>query len=107
MGFLEKSLQVAANQMMQDIGRIDELHIDSKGRTASAVVMLEGEPEPLHITVGRYEVVKSDDGKTFMHLHQVTFSKEWLSRLAEKLESQMNFEIPRAAASLLRLAGIA
>jgi hypothetical protein len=92
---------------MQDIGRLDELHIDSKARSASAMVMLEGESEPLHVTVGRYEVSKAEDHKTFVHLRDLSFSKEWMSRLAERLESRMNFEIPRAVASLMRLAGLA
>src|SRR5688572_1531604 len=105
MGLREKSLMIFANRMMRDVGRLQELHIDTREKSASAVVLLAGETESIDVNVGKYEVVQ-EGSKATLQLRDVSCSKEWMEKLAGRLESQMNIDLSPAVASVLRLARV-
>jgi hypothetical protein len=105
MGFREKSLMIFANRLMKGVGHIQELHIDTTERSCSGAVLLAGEREPIEVNVGKYEVLEEDSRAT-LQLRDVTCSKEWMEKLAGRLEPQMNIELSPAIVSVLRLARV-
>jgi hypothetical protein len=105
MSLLENSLRVIANRMMHDVGRVLELHVDTKAKRGSALVQLAGETEPVAIEVGSYELHR-EGSKVTLQLRDIACSMEWMDRLAGRLEPQMKVELPAAMASVLKLARI-
>jgi hypothetical protein len=94
-----------ANRMMKDVGHLQELHINTRDKSCSAVMLLAGETKSIEVEVGKYEVVQ-EGSKATLQLRDVSCSKEWMEKLAGRLESQMNIELSPAAASVLRLARV-
>jgi hypothetical protein len=105
MGFREKSLMIFANRMMKGVGHIQELHINTKDKSCSGVALLAGETQPIEVEVGKYAVVE-EGSKATLQLRDVTCSKEWMEKLAGRLEPQMNIELSPAIVSVLRLARV-
>lgn len=106
MGFLDKSLLLAANQMMKGVGHLEQLHVNTLAKSASATMMLAGESQPVQVDVGHYELVNGPGGDT-LKLRDLTCSREWMDKLADRLEPQMNIKVPKALATVLRLARVA
>jgi hypothetical protein len=106
MSLLEKSLKIVANRMMKDVGSIRELHVDTRAKTCSALLLLAGETEPVTLDVGAYQLLR-EDSKVTLQLRDITCSKEWMERLAGRLEPQMNIGLPRAISYVLKLARVA
>jgi hypothetical protein len=105
MTLLEKSLRVIVNRMMHDVGRVQELRVDTKAKRGSALVLLAGETEPVAIEVGAYELHR-EGSRVTLQLRDIVCSKEWMDRLAGRLEPQMKIVLPAAMASVLKLARI-
>lgn len=63
-------------------GKLTELHLDSKARTITAEVVLEGETEPVAIHVGRYRI-GGEPGKHTLTVEELEVSRLWLKNLLE------------------------
>ena len=74
--------------------------IDFDTRRAIVEFELKGETQPLLITISRYELTVAD-GKTFIEMHELTTSREWLTLLGQRLLKGRKFELPEAVASVL------
>lgn len=79
-----------------------KLDLDSKKKRLSAELMLEGEAEPLYITVERYELFEENDVH-YLRIQEVSTSRIWLNTLAEQYLEGRRFEIPSKYAHLLRI----
>ena len=104
MRLLDKSLLLIINRMMKNIGHLEDLHINTRDRSATTTVMLAGESQPIDVNVGHFEFLKKPDNGVTLQLREVSCSKEWMDKLADKMESQMNIDLPPSIGSLLRLA---
>ena len=71
--------------LLDKVGDMLKLEIDSKNKTMQTTVMLEGEREPLDVSVGSYEfcpdAVSSGNGKGAVVLRDVRTSRSWLNTL--------------------------
>ena len=94
------SVREYLNHRFHNFGHMTTLHIDSAKRTASIELELKGETQPLHVAIDRYEVSKAD-GKTFIEIHEITTSREWLTLLAQQMVKGKKLEVPELAASVL------
>lgn len=104
MRILDKSLLFVANRMMNGIGHLEDLHINTHDRSATTSVMLAGEANPIEVNIGHFEFLKRPDNQIVLQLRDVSCSKEWMDHLADKMDSQMNIDLPPSLSALLRVA---
>lgn len=102
---IKESLIVAAlkpflNGYLEDIGVIRELNIDTGSKQVSISVELKGEESPVDIDIKRYEIIEQD-GKSFLIVKEVSFSREWINRAVDKWKPEMKFPIPGIAKGFL------
>jgi hypothetical protein len=95
-----KSAQLFINERISRYGKVQRLKIDSGKKQLEVVCLLEGESEPITVTVGQYRV-EQVDGKTFDAVSQCTCSRPWLQNLFEDFAAGRRFEVPGWAASAL------
>src|SRR5579885_3081266 len=81
-------------------GTMTTLQIDSTNHSALFDLELKGETQPLRVNIGRYELTNAN-GKTFIEIHEVTTSREWLSLLAQQMVKGKKIEVPELLASVL------
>ncbi len=72
--------------LIKEYGQMIKLEIDPTTKTMSLEVLLKGEPEPVHVHIGRYECV-SNNGNSCLTLKDVTTSKDWMNVLVANLFS--------------------
>lgn len=70
--------------IIKEYGKMLKLEIDPVKQTMSLEVLLKGEVEPLHVSVGRYACVAAN-GDSRLTLHDVTTSREWINALIQGL----------------------
>ena len=63
-------------------GKLTELHLDSKARTITAEVVLEGDAEPVAVHVGRYRIA-GEAGTHTVTIEELEVSRPWLKNLLE------------------------
>ena len=78
-----------------------KFNLDSKTKRIEMEVLLDGEKEPLSITVGRYELTE-EHGRYFLKIHDVSASRAWIETLAASSLEGKAFEIPDTYAKLLK-----
>ncbi len=100
---VSKGARAAVNRYMAPYGRVTELVLDSRRKRIELTVMLKGEREDLHVTVGRYELTQ-ENGRHTLTLHDVVTSREWIDTLAENVLAGRSFDIPPEYAKLLKAA---
>lgn len=81
-------------------GTMTTLHIDSTHKRASCDLQLKGETQPLHVNIGAYELSVAN-GKTFLEIHEISTSREWMTLLAQQLVKGKKIEVPEIVASVL------
>jgi hypothetical protein len=88
------------NHRWHKFGTMTTLQIDSTNHRASFELELRGETQPLRVSIGHYELTVAN-GKTFLEIHEVTTSREWMTLLAQQLVKGKKFEGPEMVASVL------
>lgn len=82
------------------VREVRHVRVDPQNRTASIELELVGETAPVHVQVGRYELLQRD-GEPHIRLFNITSSREWLTILAEELVAGRDIPIPSAVTSML------
>lgn len=107
MGFLSDSkdrmvesmaLPMLNNSLLRPYGKATSLKLNSSEKSASVVLDLKGENEPVEIQITRYEL-QQDAGKVFIILQGVNTSREWLTTLAREHLINKRLELPPQAAA--------
>ncbi len=79
---IERAAVAMLNQsVLKPYGELKQLKLDSSLRRIEAELELKGEPQPVQLKVGNYEIVQ-EEGAAFLVLHEVSTSREWLTKLA-------------------------
>jgi len=105
MGFMDKTVAVGLKQIIdakiENFGKVTDLQLNSGQKRLDMTVQLNGETEPLRVTVTNYELVKSGDATVviFKELHT---SREWLNVLWKERIKQFQYEIPPQYASMIK-----
>ena len=94
------ALPLLNRTLLAPYGTARELHLDTNHRRAEIVLDLNGENEPLRILVGRYELLRRNGG-TFVALHDIVTSREWLTALAQHSIAGVAVEVPPELAGVL------
>lgn len=95
-----RAAQTYLNNLIARYGSVQRLHLDSSKKQMELVCLLEGEPTPIAVTVGQYEV-ESEGGKKFLRVSRCTCSRPWLQRVIADFGESRRFELPPWAASAL------
>lgn len=95
-----RAAQAYLNNLIARYGTIQRLKLDSTKGQMEIVCLLEGEPTPIAITVGQYEV-ESEGGKKFVRVSRCTCSRPWLEHVIADHAEGRRFELPSWAASAL------
>ncbi|HWF19407.1 MAG TPA: hypothetical protein VG754_09065 [Verrucomicrobiae bacterium] len=88
------------NHRFRSLGAMTTLQIDSAAKRATCDLELKGETQAVHVNIGRYEL-STIGGKTFLEIHEVSTSREWLTMLAQQMVKGRKFEVPEALTSVL------
>ncbi|WP_292660030.1 hypothetical protein [Nitratifractor sp.] len=98
---LSKGAQLAINAKIREFGKMLKLDLDSKRKSLEMEVMLEGEKEPLFVSVERYEFFE-EDGGYYLRVFGVRTSRAWIDAVASSYLEGRRFEIPAEYAKILR-----
>jgi len=95
-----KAAKAYANNLISRYGNVDDLSIDSKRRRVEVVVSLNGEVNPIGVTIEKYQLVQ-DNGKVFLEVLDSSCTRPWLqSAMRDHLHGR-RFEVPSWAAAAL------
>ena len=97
---LSKGLQLTANSLIKEYGRVLKLNIDSKDKSIDLEVMLDGEVEPISIKVDKYNIIE-ENGKKFIEIDNITTSRSWLNRVATNFINGKKFELPKKYSDII------
>ena len=99
---LSLGVKQAVNYKFKEIGEMLKFNLDSINKTIELEILLEGEKEPLHVTVHHYEITQEGD-KHFLVARDITTSRQWINTLAKQYLAGQRLEIPTEYASMLKL----
>jgi len=97
---LSQALTLAINAKISDLGRVQELRIDTRDKRIEASVMLHGEKEPIHAVIQGY-AVRYEGERYFLEAEKVETSREWINRVAQDYLKRLNVEIPARYARII------
>ncbi len=97
---ISKGLQVTANNLIQEYGRVLKLNVNSQDKSIDLEVMLEGELEPISVKIGRYTVTE-ENGKKFITVDNIETSRAWLNKVANNFLNGKRFALPQKYADII------
>ena len=96
------AVKKAINYKLKEMGKMVKFNLDSTKKTIELEILLDGESEPLYVSVERYELTE-EDGKHFLYAQEITTSRKWINVIAKQYLSGQKLEIPSEYASMLQL----
>ena len=98
---LSKGAQMAINSQMDDYGKIQSLHLNSKTKSIDMEIMLNGEIELLKVHIAKYELTETA-GRPKLKVKGVTTSRVWINKLVSARLEGRTFDIPDEYGKMLR-----
>ena len=95
-----RAAQVWANNLIARYGRVQDLKIDSRGKTMEVSCLLDGESTPITIRIENY-VVETERDKKFIRATGFTCTRPWLQNFLRDFGPQQRIELPPWAAAAL------
>lgn len=95
-----KAAKAYANNLISRYGSVDELSIDSKRQRVEVLVQLNGEVNPIGVTIEKYQVAQAG-GKTFVEVVDSSCTRPWLQAVMRDHLHGRRFEVPGWAAAAL------
>lgn len=98
-------LRQRLNDLLQEVGSVASLAIDTESRTLKIELLLEDEATPVVIDVRSYRIVV-EDGKSYLLIGETSVSKAWMQTLVRRYVTGKRFALPGEYADLVeRLLG--
>ncbi|GEM_PF-784534 len=91
---LSKGAKEMINTQIADFGKVEELRIDTDGKSLKMEVLLDGEPAPLSVDIGCYELVREGE-ECYVKLEKIRTSRQWIDTLATLHIEGKLFKIPQ------------
>jgi hypothetical protein len=95
-----RAAQVWANNLIARYGRVQDLKIDSRGKTMEVSCLLDGESTPITIRIENY-VVETERDKKFIRATGFTCTRPWLQNFLRDFGPRQRIELPPWAAAAL------
>ena len=99
---LSKGAKTFIDSQIKEYGKVLKFNLDSKTKSIELEVMLEGEKEPLHVKINRYEM-SEEGGKNYIVISDIVTSRAWINTVATQYLQGKKFEIPSEYASMLKM----
>jgi len=96
------AVQKAFDHNMKGIGKMLEFRLDSQKKTIHFTVMLEGEHEPLEVTVERYTIL-NEGTKSFILIDAIKTSRKWIDVLSSQYLVGKKMELPQEYANIIAM----
>ncbi len=96
------SIAQAFNHKLKEYGKMLQFNLDSKEKTITLEVMLDGEKEPLHVRVNRYEIFNEGD-KSYLIVKDIVTSRAWINTVASQYLNNQKLEIPAEYVNILKM----
>ena len=98
---LSKSAKIAINRKVRKYGSVLKLHLDSENKTIELELLLDGEKEPLHVSVYHY-TLSEENGRHYLIAKDIVTSKAWINTAASQFLHGQKFEIPEEYVKLIK-----
>lgn len=98
--FETMAIPVLNRSLFAPYGQARELHLNSTEKTAEILFDLKGERAPVRVVIGRYELSQID-GETFVTLHAMETSREWMTEAVRRNVVGQPVKLPSEFAGLL------
>ena len=95
------AIQTAINHKIKDFGEILEFNLDSKNKTMTLEIMLDGEKDSLHVEINSYELME-EKGKHYLVVNDIVTSRIWINTISSQYLNKQKFEIPDEYAKMLK-----
>jgi hypothetical protein len=95
-----KAAQTWANTLIARYGKVQNVKIDSRGKTLVVSCLLDGEPTPITISIENY-VVETEQNKKFIRATGFSCSRPWLQNFLTDFGPKQRIELPPWAAAVL------
>lgn len=92
------ALPMLNNSLLKPYGKATSFKLNSTEKSASVVLELKGETQPVEIQLTRYEL-QAEGARVFLIVQGVNTSREWLTNLANQHLIGKKLELPEQAAS--------
>ncbi|MES0873352.1 hypothetical protein [Sinimarinibacterium thermocellulolyticum] len=99
-GALGVAIKTWANERYGDYGEIREVEVDTQAARIVIKVMMRGEREVIAVTIDRYALIE-DGGKLYLRIDKLTTSREWITRLLNRLLDGRRFALPASVGKIL------
>jgi len=99
-GAIATFLKTYVNDKFSEYGEVTDLSIDTQSSRLTAKAMMRGERDFVAATVERYEIVR-DGNDTFIVLESFTTSRDWLTKLLNRLFAGKRYPLPGAVRRFL------
>ena len=90
---LSKGAKIAINNQIKEYGEMLKLNLDSEKKSIEMEVMLEGEKEPLTVTVEKYAMTQEGE-KHFLKIQGVKTSRAWINTVASSYSAGISKVFP-------------
>ncbi len=83
------------NRYVENFGSVTRIEIDTQQKKLAGELSLKGEPGPVTLSVGRYELSESG-GETWITLYDCGASREWVAGALKQYLEGRRIRIPSA-----------
>ncbi len=98
-------LRQRLNDLLQEVGSVEALAIDTENKTLKVELQLEGEPTPVTLDVRSYRIIV-EQGKSFLQIGETAVSREWMQTLVRRFLVGKRIALPEEYSDLVeRLLG--
>ena len=99
---LSKGAKAGINSYIKEYGKMLKLTLDSKNKSITMEVLLEGEKEPLSVNVQHYELTE-ENGKHLLKIYGIQTSRAWINTVAGSYLEGKALEVPAEYAKMLKV----
>lgn len=93
---LSKLLLSAAKPFLKEFGEVVNVTINSSARTLKIEVLPLGEHEAIWVELTGYALATDETGRGWLTFDQLSTSRQWLTRVAEKALPEHRLKLPSA-----------
>ena len=95
-----KAAKAYVNNFIARYGKVNDLQIDSKRGRIEVVCELNGEVNPIGVTIEKYQL-ETNNGKSFIQVLDSSATRPWMQAVMRDHLHGRKFEVPPWAASAL------
>ena len=90
------------SQQIEPFGKLLGVNLDSQNKTLRLEALLNGESEPIHITIEDYEIVQQS-GQTYLIFNKGAASREWISTVLTTFLFGRKLKLPESYAGMIQM----